>query len=371
MHWDGDDHHCILGFMSAGLVCLCGLLYFLPGLLGADPTLIGPANTCLSCHVFTPASGGLSIDFINSITATAAPYSVTVVAGASFTLQFRSTGLYTTGFYSDTGGAIVPPDTANWTISTGPAWSDNGHLGATPWMAPNALFYRTDFSNVENVSGFPGLTTNNGQASAPVDKNGLASDEVMSATISLASSLAAGTYPVTVAAMGHSLGNEVAWTQVLSVIVVAPTPTCTPSISPTFSVSPTLAGTFTVSPTTTQTFTHSPTATATPAVAAPVPSAHSFTSVLNPVIGPNPVLGSQAHVYYQLLAAAENIQVRLYTRAMVLVLNVDYGTRPAGANLEALDIPEQLKNQIYFLQLRARSGVQEITSPALKLVLLR
>ncbi len=253
---------------------ICAVL--LPGLhwgasLRATPDKLNAMNnTCLACHSFTPASGGLTFLQVNGAAASA-PYGVTVKAGTAFTLVYRSTGLYTTTLNKNTGGLLSVPNVAQWSAGTGPLWTDNGQSAATPWtLASTGIFYHTNYPANESTINMVGLTTNNGQTSAPADKNRLVSDEVMSVTVNVGASVASAPYKITVAAMGHTINQAVAWSAPFYVIVQppdTPTPSVTPSVSPTPSatrtatpsVTPSISRTFTVTQTPIGTFTATPT----------------------------------------------------------------------------------------------------------------
>jgi len=353
-----------LGVVLAVLGCLAG------GRAWAVPSLVTSGTTCLSCHTGTPASGGLSFLQVNGAAAAGPPWGVTVTAGDSFSFVYRSTGLYTTPSYPDTGGAVIPPDTVQWVVSQGPTWSDNGQTGSTPWTAPNALFYRTNFLPSDNSFGEQGLTANNGSSTPPVDKNLLASNEVMSASVATGAALAPGAYTLTVAAMGHDPSQPVAWTQPFTVYVVPPTPspspTFFPSPTPTPSSSPAPAGSSpTDSPTPSATATPSPSASPSPSAGpsrSPTPAGavtgRSFPDVDRLAVMPNPATAGRSKAAFHLLANAEDVMLRIYTPNLALARELDLGRRAGGWNLAPLPL-QGLPPQIYYLTVAVRqSGLE-------------
>jgi hypothetical protein len=341
----------------------------------ALPTFINSGNTCLSCHTGTPASGGLTFLQINGAAAAGPPWGVTVTAGDSFSFIYRSTGLYTSTSFPDTGGAVIPPDTVRWVVSQGPTWSDNGQSGSTPWTAPNTLFYRTDFPAADNNFGVAGLTANNGSAAPPVDKNLLASDEVMSANVATGAGLTPGDYTLTVAAMGHDPSFPVSWSQPFSVHVLAPSPSPSPTFFPsptaTPSPSPAPAGSSpTDSPTLSPTFTASPTATPSPSPAptlSPSPvggvTGLSFPDVDQLAVVPNPAAPGVGKASFHLLAHAADVRLLVYSPNFVLVGEQDLGPRGGGWNLAPLPT-RGLPPQVYFLRVEVLQAGQDRRSKA-------
>ena len=353
-----------LGLASIGLACAGG------GQAWALPTFINSGNTCLSCHTGTPASGGLSFLQVNGAAAAGPPWGVTVTAGDSFSFVYRSTGLFSSPSFPDTGGAVIPPDTVQWVVSQGPTWNDNGQSGSTPWAAPNTLFYRTDFPAADNNFAVAGLTANNGSASPPVDKNLLASDEVMSANVATGPGLAPGAYTLTVAAMGHDASFPISWSQPFSVYVVAPSPSPSPTFfpSPTPSASPSPAppgssptDSPTISPTSTPS--PSPVPTRTPSPVGGV-TGLSFPDVDQLAVAPNPSVHGSAKASFHLLAHADDVRLLVYTPSFALARELDLGARGGGWNLAPLP-SGGLAPQAYFLQVEVLQAGQDRRSRAI------
>jgi hypothetical protein len=351
-------------------LALAALGCFAAGRAWAVPSLVGPGTTCLSCHTGTPASGGLSFLQVNGAAAAGPPWGLTVTAGDSFSFVFRSTGLYTIPSYPDTGGAVIPPDTVQWVVSQGPTWSDNGQTGSTPWTAPNTLFYRTNFPPADNSFGEQGLTANNGSASPPVDKNLLASNEVMSANVATGPSLAPGTYALTVAAMGHDASGPVSWTQPFTVYVVAPSPSPSPTFFPSLTPTPTDTP---APPGSSPTDSPTPSATATPSPSAgpsrsPTPAGAvtglSFPDVDRLAVLPNPASAGRAKADFHLLAHAADVRLRIYTPNLALAREQDLGPCPGGWNLAPVQL-QGLPPQVYYLTVGVRQSGEEHRSKAI------
>jgi hypothetical protein len=360
--------------LSPKKLCLasCGLLWALGSPAPALPTFVTSSNTCLSCHTGTPASGGLTFLQVNGAVAAGPPWGVTVTAGGSFSFVYRSTGLFTTPSFPDTGGAVIPPDTVSWVVSQGPTWSDNAQSGSTPWTAPNTLFYRTDFSAADNNFGVVGLTANNGSSTPPVDKNLLASNEVMSANVATNAALAPGTYTLTVAATGHDASVPVSWSQPFSVFVIAPSPspspTFFPSPTPTLTNSPVPPGSSpTYSPTPGPSATASPTPSPTPVGAV---TGLSFPDVDRLAVLPNPVVSSTAKASFHLLANAADVRLRIYTPSLVLAREQDLGPCQGGWNTVPLPV-QGLPSQVYYLTVRVLQAGQDRRSKPFIFFLLR
>jgi hypothetical protein len=362
--------------------CLAWALFegLTPDAAHADPTQVNATNTCLSCHAPTAAAALTFLD-INGAAASGPPWGVTLTAGSNFNFIYRSTGLYTTTTYPDTGGAVIPPDTVNWVVYQGGTWTDNGESGSTPWTAPNTLFYETDYPASDNNLGVVGLTANNGSSMPPVDMNRIASNEVMSASVSVSASLAPGTYTLTVAAMGNN-GSPVSVSQPFSVYIVAPsrTPSVTPAVSPTPTQSPVPAGSsptdtptpspsFTVSPTFTVTRSFSASPTALPSAVSGAVSGLSFPDINQLVLEPNPARQSGAKAFFHLLAGAQDVQAQVYDQGLTLVRHMDLGPRPGGWNTVALPVLG-LPPQLYFVVLHVLQGPYNRRSPTAVLYLL-
>jgi hypothetical protein len=260
------------------------ILLLLAAGLHAEPSftpLYKPTCFASACHVYTPGGvgAGFWIEHINgaSIAATFTAYSVTVVPGQPFTVDFRARGLVdpVTLKDPDVSGLITVEAHQFWTVSAGPTWNDNGYSGSTPWKLTSTAnqTYISNFTAAESANNKLCATSDRGVLTAPADKNALVSDEVMSATILPSVYLGAGPHRLTITALGYHHDYGAVWVE--APIIVNVLPPVTPVNSPTYSLTPTRTPSFSPSPT----FTITPTAL-------PVSACASTAIFGNDLIGP-------------------------------------------------------------------------------------
>ena len=237
---------------------LCSLL--VTAALRAEPgylPTIRPDCFVGGCHTNTPAgvTAGLWINHINGVAQAGAPYSVTVSPGQSFTLDFRARGMDdpVTRKDPDISSAVKFEDAVNWTATTGPVWSDNSKTGSTPWAYKTLNYFVSNFPASESFNGKTQTTDDMADPGPIADKNGLASDEVMSVQVNPSVYLSSGPHVVTVCALAYHESYGATLLQVPIVVMVntpvTPVSTQTWSLTPTISPTPTKSPTLTYSPT--------------------------------------------------------------------------------------------------------------------------
>ena len=241
------------------LLCLAAILG-LAGPLAGQPSYVGPptprGGTCFAGGCHTNASldpgAGIWIEHINGVTQSAAPYSVNVLPGQSFTLDFRAKGMNhpATATDANISGIMEVEDASNWGVSGGVTWHDGTFNSATPWHYRYGNFYLSNFAVAESYLGDKGeCTSDMGDAK---DKNGAGANEVMSVSIQPSVYVNSGPHKVTVTALAYHRYYGATVFQVPIIVNVGSPLTLVPT------------PTFTYSPTPTPSFTRSPTFTATP-----------------------------------------------------------------------------------------------------------
>lgn len=246
--------------MSRKTLCFLACSLLSSACLRAEPDYVqkGYRPTCFAsaCHVYSSGAVGAGhwIEHINGVAQGGPPYSVTVMPGQSFTIDFRARGLTkpvpppAPQHDPDVSGVITVENYQTWNVSTGPAWNDNGFSSATPWIltATAANLYISNFAVTESRNAKYGTTDDVGDtAGSYTDKNRLASDEVMSATIAPSIFVVSGPHYLTITTVGYHEDYGATFAQsLITVNVLAPstpvntatrtlTPLTTPTLTPT------------------------------------------------------------------------------------------------------------------------------------------
>ncbi len=333
--------------------------------LQARPSYVpGLGATCFSggCHT-SPGTGSVTFLKING-SAASAPFGVTLTPGSSFTVEYRVMGLANGGSFA--GGFLQPSNgTSLWSASTGPTWTDNSKTGATPWASGGSQMFRTGFAG-------DGYTFDAGGAS---DLNGLARNEVFSATLGLSGAFPPGTFSLSLGGAGNMDGGfQRHVISSMNVYVVNFTPTVTPTITltptisetPSITETPNLSNTATFTPTISPTFSASPTATVSD-TSTPVPGFPGFKYTQ---FWPNPSAGT-VWLCLETYSASDNIELRLYSAAFSRSVTLDLGSYNGGRGSLVLKLPPGMANGAYYGQVISQRQGKVAKSAVMPLVLLR
>ena len=331
------------------------------GLAHAEPDYVQKAirPTCFAsaCHVYTSGAIGAGhwIEHINGVAQAGPPYSVTVMPGQSFTLDFRGRGLTkpvpppAQQHDPDVSGVIVVENYQTWNVSTGPTWNDNGYSGATPWVLTATAYnlYISNFAATESRNNKYGATDDVGDtAGSYTDKNRLGADEVMSATIAPSIFVNSGPHYITISTMGyHEDYGAVAGNSLITVNVLAPT-------TPVNTATPTLTPAVVPTNTYTQTFMPSPT---------PLAACGSGTVSFG-----NNFIGAQSGIRYQLVTALKYSVTQTGTLATVSLYTGFFGACNISAALysDSGGKPNTLLSQSSAQAIPASSGWNTLSMPA-------
>jgi hypothetical protein len=189
--------------------------------------LVGPGDTCASCHergTFGVATTVIRLNGIDPEWGANRGGQVAVSPGGVIEVEWRSTGL---GYdYGETAGFVIVPNVTSWGVSARQV-SDNGRTWTVPWTVAssdekaqkkdNWRTFVTAYEHVhkagdEDFPGWRGYGADKDDGSA-LDMNGIAHDEYLGARIHAPA--AEGDYTVLAGAAGmpEPLVNKGSWVE--------------------------------------------------------------------------------------------------------------------------------------------------------------
>ncbi|HLF06864.1 MAG TPA: Ig-like domain-containing protein, partial [Thermoplasmata archaeon] len=213
---------------SASLASLLMIVLPLPFSSSWPTGLVGPGDTCVSCHergVFGVATTVARVNGIDPEWGENRGGEIAVGPGGTLEIEWRTTGF---GYdYGETAGFIIVPNTTHWSVSPHVV-ADNGRSWKVPWTIAssdedaakkdNWRTWVTAYDHVhragdDDFPGWRGFGADKDDGSA-LDLNGIAHDEYLGARVQAPSSDGNHTLLVGASGMPEPLVNKGSWVEV-------------------------------------------------------------------------------------------------------------------------------------------------------------